>query len=133
TSQALFSRPTRKKNERSLLFNGEGQVLSSDEFCRKVEEQNKRKEEEASQKARNAERREARREALAALEEEWTKIKVNHEANVKIWEQTCADLASSGVPKRSWPKKPVRPLKPKVAAGIEEPQDDNDGDDEEED
>ncbi|KAG6882303.1 hypothetical protein C0993_011155, partial [Termitomyces sp. T159_Od127] len=50
-----------KKNDCALLFNGEAQVLSSDKFRHKIEEQAKQKELKAAQKARNAEVREARR------------------------------------------------------------------------
>jgi hypothetical protein len=46
--------------------------------------------------------------------------------------QLCA---SDGVPKRSWPKKPIRPRKPKISSNLEpaegndEQNDDDNGDD----
>jgi len=51
---------------------------------------------------------------LAAIEEEWTRIKAGHEVLVTAWQLECQRLASEGVAKRTWPKKPVRPLKPKL-------------------
>jgi hypothetical protein len=86
-----------------------------------VKEQTDRRESEMVQKAKNAETRAARKKALVALEREWAKIKADHDAEMDIWEGTCQQLASEKVPKRSWPKRPARPRKPKLP--IEDDQD----------
>ena len=61
----------------------------------------------------------AKKNALAAIEEEWGKIKADHEKNVEAWESDCQRFASENIPKWSWPKKPVRPLKPKLPSIVE--------------
>ncbi|KAG5352871.1 hypothetical protein C0989_012401 [Termitomyces sp. Mn162] len=129
---ALFNHENHKKNDHALLFNGEAQVLSSDKFFQKVEEQAKCKEPEAVQKAKNAELREVREDVLAIVEEEWLRIKVNHGANVKVWEAKCIKLASQEVPKKNWSKKPVQAWKPKVPIIVHESLEDVQDDDDEE-
>jgi len=78
--------------------------------------QAEKRETEAAQKAKNAETRASRRQAVARVEEEWKRIKEAHEANVQAWEVACEKLAMEGVPKKEWPKKPTRPRKPQVPA-----------------
>ncbi|KAG6905249.1 hypothetical protein DXG01_003962 [Tephrocybe rancida] len=90
------------------------QVLSSDEFLEKMRHQADRWEAEAAQKTKNAETRASRKEAVARVEEEWMKIKEAHTANVHAWEADCKKLASEGIPKKEWPKKPTQPCKPQV-------------------
>ncbi len=68
----------KKKNEWSLLFNGEGKVLLSDAFTEKLQELQ----------------------------------------DVMAWQLECQCLALAGVAKRTWLKKPVRPLKPKLLPNL---------------
>ena len=89
--------------------------------------------EKAAVKTRNADARSARKEAMAAVEKEWVRIKEQHDIDVKAWEVECQRLASEKVPKWSWPKKPVRPRKPKLPSSVEEIVEEDDDDDEEED
>ncbi|KAG6815629.1 hypothetical protein H0H87_012811 [Tephrocybe sp. NHM501043] len=83
TSQALFNCETCKKNDQSLLFNSKAQVLPSDEFQQKIQEQAEQKEAEVAQKVKNAELRGIRKDVLAAVEQEWLKIKQDYDMNVK--------------------------------------------------
>lgn len=58
----------KKKNERTILFEGKGQVFTSDTFFQKVEDQKARKEAVTAKKISNAASRAARKEAQAKLE-----------------------------------------------------------------
>ena len=119
TINALNNKENHKKNNRALLFDGKAQVLSSDEFHAKVVEQNATRDAAVAERARNADARLAKKNALAAIEEEWGKIKADHEKNVEAWESDCQRFAAENIPKRSWPKKPVWPLKPKLPSTVE--------------
>ncbi|KAG6843795.1 hypothetical protein H0H87_000395, partial [Tephrocybe sp. NHM501043] len=79
TLQTLFNHKTHKKNDWSLLFNGKVQVLSSDKFWQKIQEQAEQKEAEVAQKVKNAKLRGMRKDALAAMEQERLKIKQDHD------------------------------------------------------
>ncbi|KAF8156974.1 hypothetical protein B0H34DRAFT_634206, partial [Crassisporium funariophilum] len=111
TMQALNKRENKKKNDRSLLFNGKAQVLSSDEFTAQVLAQTSRREEEAATRKKNAEARVAKKSAQDTIENEWKRIKANHEKDVEAWQLECQRLTDAGVLKRNWPKKPVRARK----------------------
>jgi len=116
-NQALHNKE-KKKNEQSLLFNGEGKVLSSDAFTEKLRELQEARQAAAEKRTRNADTRKAKKDALAAIEEEWVKIKAAHEVPIMTWQLECQRLASEGMAKRTWPKKPVRPLKPKLPPNL---------------
>jgi hypothetical protein len=109
TAQALHDRDNQKKNDRALLFGGEAQVLSSDEFVAKLRAQVEQKKAESMQKVKNAELRSAQKEAQTALEEEWLRLKAEHEANIETWKATCVQLTEQNVPKKNFPKKPQKP------------------------
>ncbi|KAG6815184.1 hypothetical protein H0H87_004338 [Tephrocybe sp. NHM501043] len=137
--RALNKKEKQKKNDRSLLFDGKAQVLSSDKFLAEMTHQAERREAETAQKAKNAKTWASRREAVAQVEEEWKKIKEMHDVNVQAWEAECKALASEGHPKKEWPKKPTRPQKPQVSTFEQVPEaaddkqehgDDDDFDDE---
>src|SRR6267154_3933223 len=49
------------------------------------------------------------------LRAEWRKLQEKHVEDVAKWVAVCKELAAKNVPKKNWPKKPVRPLKPKHA------------------
>ncbi|KAG6811354.1 hypothetical protein H0H92_007819 [Tricholoma furcatifolium] len=84
-------------------------------------------EEEAAQRARNAETRASKREAIACVEEEWMRIKEAHAATyVSAWETECQKLGSEGVPKKEWPRKPTRPRKPQVSTTEQVPEEEDD-------
>ena len=48
-------------------------------------------------------------------------------------DRDCDRLVSEGVPKKNWPKGPIRPRKPKLPATLDTVVDEDDGEDEEED
>ncbi|KAF8154145.1 hypothetical protein B0H34DRAFT_720620 [Crassisporium funariophilum] len=121
TTNVLYNKENRKKNGRALLFDGNAQSLSLDEFYAKILAKNAARDTAAAMRVRNGEMRTARKDSLAALEKEWGRIRLDHENNVKTWETECQKWASDGVPKRQWPKKPVRQIKikPKLSPTLE--------------
>ncbi|KAG6805822.1 hypothetical protein H0H92_013838 [Tricholoma furcatifolium] len=135
---ALNKKESRKKNERALLFDGKAKVLTSDEFQAGLQALADKREAAEAQKAKNIESRALRKEALVRVEEEWRRIKEAHEAELQKWDEECQRLATEGVPKKEWPKKPVRARKPQLSTsgqeqedGGNEPNDEDDGDDDE--
>ncbi|KAF8893200.1 hypothetical protein CPB84DRAFT_1732307 [Gymnopilus junonius] len=120
SNAALNKQEQRKKNDRALLFNGKGQVLTSDEFRAKIREQNAAREAATAEKMKKADARLARKNAMAVVEEEWARIKQDHEQAVKAWEIECQKLKDQNIPKRSWPPKPRRARKPKLPEVEEE-------------
>jgi hypothetical protein len=133
TNRALNLKENKGKQDRTVLLDNEGQVFSSDSFMKKLEQLDTARREKAAVKARNADARSARKEAMAAVEKEWARIKEQHDVDMKAWEVECQQLTSEKVPKRSWPKKPVRPRKPKLPSSVEEIAGDDDDDEEEDD
>jgi hypothetical protein len=113
THQAFFNKENWSKNDRTLLFDGKAQVLSSDDFTDKVSNATERREAEITRRVENAQRRQSRKEIQAQLEEEWKQIKTAHETAIEEWSAQCQNLKDQGVPKKNWPKKPTRPRKPK--------------------
>lgn len=62
----------------------------------------------------------AKRSEKASIEVEWRKLQEKHAKDVVNWVAACEELANKNVPKKDWPKKPVRPLKPKHSSGASE-------------
>lgn len=85
----------------------------------KVGEQAARKEAEKAEKLKRAEARTARKDTVQALEQEWRMLKENHEARVTEWDTVCERLKGGEVAKKDWPKKPLRPRKPKIPTDLE--------------
>ena len=112
THQA-YNKENRSKNDRTLLFDGKAQVLSSDDFTAKVSNAAERREAEITRRAENAQRRQSRKEIQAQLEEEWKQIKMAHETAIEEWSAQCQNLKDQGIPKKNWPNEPTRPRKPK--------------------
>ncbi|PPR01047.1 hypothetical protein CVT26_015689, partial [Gymnopilus dilepis] len=125
-NQALNKQENKKKNDRALLFAGRAQVLTSQEFRAKVAEQNAAREAAAAEKAKKADARLAKKNAMVLIEEEWARIKHDHEQAVKAWEIECQKLKDENVPKRSWPPKPRRARKPKLPTSFDVGEDDDD-------
>ncbi|KAF9534934.1 hypothetical protein CPB83DRAFT_733632, partial [Crepidotus variabilis] len=112
---ALNAKENQKKADRTQLFDGEGQIFSSDNFIHKIDAIAAAKQATAAEKSQRANERRSRKAANEELEREWTRIKEQHELDVKAWEDECDVYANNDIPKREWPKKPVRPLKPKLS------------------
>ncbi|KIK40516.1 hypothetical protein CY34DRAFT_52880, partial [Suillus luteus UH-Slu-Lm8-n1] len=55
----------------------------------------------------------AKRSEKASIKVEWQKLQEKHAKDVVNWVAACKELANKNVLKKDWPKKPVRPLKPK--------------------
>ena len=114
------------------MFDGEGEVFTSDSFVHKVQEIQTARKAKADEKARKADAKRRRKEAVEAVEREWLRIKEQHEAALHAWEEERQQMAHQKVPKRNWPKKPVRPRKPALPL-FPEANDDGDEEDEEQD
>ncbi|TEB30981.1 hypothetical protein FA13DRAFT_1629801 [Coprinellus micaceus] len=129
---ALHGREKPKTSGRQLIIDsGKGQVFSSDEILEGLRSQDEKKKEAAADKQQRAEARAAKKAAGARIAAEWQAIKDEHERRVGEWETTCQKHAEEGLPKKHWPKKPVRPPKPTLEDDEdEEPQDDGGGEDE---
>ena len=115
-----FLTENKGKQEHTVLLDNEGQVFSSYSFMEKLEQLEMVRRGKATVKTRNADARSDRKKAMAVVEREWVRIKEQHDVNVKACEVKCQQLASGNVPKQSWPKKPVRPQKPKLPSSVEE-------------
>jgi len=129
---ALNTNEGKKKNERAILFEGKGQLFTSDAFSQKVEDQKARKEAAAAKKVSNAASRAARKEAQANLDVEWARLKRNHEEATNAWKLTCDALKEERIPKKNWPKAPTRPRKPKIPPSHADGEDDEPDEGEEE-
>ena len=114
TNRPLNLKENKGKQDHTMLLDNEGQVFSSDSFMKKLEQLDRARREKAAVKTRNADVRSAKKEAMAAVEKEWVRIKEQHNIDMKAWEVECQWLVSEKVPQKSWPKKPVRPWKPKL-------------------
>ena len=62
---------------------------------------------------------------MKKLNDEWAEMKKQHEEDARIWKEQCEKLKTEGVPKKNWPKAPIRPRKPTLPAQLAE--DDDDG------
>ena len=82
--------------------------------CWRFEDQKAKKEAAAAKKISNAASRVARKEGQAKLDAEWARLKKNHEEASNAWKLTCDTLKEQRIPKKSWPKAPTRPKKPKL-------------------
>lgn len=136
-NETLFNKENRKSKDRTKLIfkDGKGRHLTHDEIVEALEAmEHERDRKEAEKKQRRLTKkveRTARQAAKAAVDAEWQEIKSAHEANLATWSIKCAELAAEGLPKSRWPKKPARPLKPKVAERRESrEEEDSDSDDE---
>jgi hypothetical protein len=108
-NRALHGKETYKVSTRSLVIDSSKcQVYSGNDIRDSIYAQEERKKAKAAEKKSKAEARAAKKEARARMEEEWMRIKSDHDDAVKSWKLTCERLASEGVPKRNWPKGPVR-------------------------
>ena len=127
----------KKKNECAILFEGKGQLFTSDNFFQKVEDQKAKKEAAAAKKISNAASWVARKEAQAKLDAEWARLKKNHKEASNAWKLTCDALKEQQIPKKSWPKAPTHPKKPKLPSSHangkddepDEAEEENNGDD----
>ena len=129
---ALNTNEGKKKNERAILFEGKGQLFTSDAFFKKVEDQKAQKEAAAAKKISSAASRAVRKEAQANLDAEWIRLKKTHEEATNAWKLTCGSLKEQRIPKKNWPKAPTRPRKPKLPSNHADGDDDEPDDDGEE-
>jgi hypothetical protein len=57
----------------------------------------------------------ARQTEKVAFDAEWQRLLQEHATNIDKWSAECEELGSKSIPKKNWPKKPTRPLKPKIS------------------
>ncbi|OAX40932.1 hypothetical protein K503DRAFT_658677, partial [Rhizopogon vinicolor AM-OR11-026] len=114
-SQSLHARENKKKTDRTMLFpEGKGRHLTEKEFIQKLEhlKQTKRGK-EVGKNIRKAGRA-ARQTGKAAVNAEWQRLLQEYNMNIDKWSAECEELGSKNIPKKNWPKKLTRPLKPKM-------------------
>jgi hypothetical protein len=114
TQRALHNKEHWRKNDRALLFDGQAQVLSSDEFRAKLQGMKDKSTAEEARKTKSAAIREAGRAVRAEVEEKWKEIQAQQAKDLEEWKQECQRLAEDGVPKKNWPKAPKRQKKPEA-------------------
>ena len=130
---ALYGKETEKTSKRTLVIDtSKGQVYSEDAIREGIFVQEEKKKTVAAEKKLKADGRAAKKDAQAKLEEEWKRMKIIHDEAMKFWKADCDKLASEGVPKKNWPKAPIRPRKPKLPATLDAVVDEDGAADEEE-
>jgi len=114
-NQVLHTRENKKQTDRTILFaDGYGRHLTKEESIGLVRGQKERREREAMELEQRRVARDDRKAAKAALEAEWKDIVKQHDQAVQEWNVECDRLRAEGVRVRELPKKPKRPLKPKL-------------------
>ena len=105
----MHGKETEKASNRTLVIDSSrGQCYSQDSIREGLFLQEERKKAATAEKRAKADGRMAKKEAQARLvDEEWKRIKINHEESVKHWKAECAKLTSDGVPKKNLPKGPI--------------------------
>ena len=100
----------KKKTDRTILFpGGKGRHLTDPEFIRELEEQDARRELEASEKNERAANRLTNKATRAAAELTWEQIKLDHLAAVAEHKMECQRLRAEGTKVKDLPKAPKRP------------------------
>ncbi|KAF9495598.1 hypothetical protein BDN71DRAFT_1391121 [Pleurotus eryngii] len=133
-NHSLNIKKSKKQSDRTILFQGgRGRHMTSDETIqlkRKLEEDKKEKE---SKKKRRKEDRDRVRNEKADIGARWKVMLAAHKVEVGNWEVECEACKGAGLPKRQWPKKPKRPLKPKPTddAAVESEDDEDEMDEDE--
>ncbi|KAG2107768.1 hypothetical protein BD769DRAFT_1500774 [Suillus cothurnatus] len=120
-SQSLYAQEMKKKTDRAKLFlEGKGRHLTDESFTQELERVEQEKQGKEAKKDKQKASRAAKRSEKASIEAEWCKLQEKHIDDVAKWVAVCKELGAKNVPKKNWPKKPVRPLKPKRAPGPRE-------------
>ena len=123
-NQVLHTRENKKQSDRTILFaEGYGRHLTNDESIALVRGQKERKKKESAELEQRRIARDDRKATKAAIEEEWREIVKTHEQAVQEWNVECSRLQAEGLRAKDLPKKPRRPLKPKLP--VEEQGDDD--------
>ncbi|KAJ2914944.1 hypothetical protein MD484_g5470, partial [Candolleomyces efflorescens] len=119
---ALHGKEKKEKDwssNHSLIIDlSKGQVYSLEEILEGLYLADKKKKEAVQQKKLRADTRAAKKDAQARLEEEWGRIKEEHEKRLAEWQATCDNCQRNGIPKKEWPHKPTRPQKPTLPANF---------------
>ena len=105
---ALYGKESEKASNCTLVIDlSKGQCYSQDFIHEGIFLQEERKKAASAEKRLKADGRATKKVAQARLDEEWKRIKINHEEAVKHWKAECKKLTSEGVPRRNWPKGPI--------------------------
>jgi hypothetical protein len=113
---SVEAKENKKASDHTHLFpGGKGLVLTDSEFVKKLEERKRVKDDKEEGKHQQKVARVERRVEKEDLEVKWKKMKEDHELAMEKWKTECAWLTNEGMQKKQLPKKPIRPLKPKLA------------------
>ncbi|KAG1809840.1 uncharacterized protein HD556DRAFT_1435565 [Suillus plorans] len=102
---------------KKLFPEGKGCHLTDEAFTQELEHVEHKQQGKEAEKDKQKASRAAKRSEKASIEAEWCKLQEKHVEDVAKWVAVCKELAAKNVLKKNWPKKPVRPLKPKHAPG----------------
>jgi hypothetical protein len=119
-SLALNAKDNKKTTKR-------GRHPTGQEWMDKMAESVRLREQDAADKVKRAEDREAAKALKEDLKKQWEKIKEDHEKAVEVWTRDCEHLMEQGVKKKQLPKQPTRPLEPKAPAAVDPDESDGSG------
>jgi hypothetical protein len=111
-NETLHIKENKKKDDRTILFEGKAVALTADEFEAKLRMMAQKRAADAAEKEQRAATRATKKDARTALESRWEEMKKAHALEIQAWGSECAKQMAEGVPKRYLPKKPIRPKKP---------------------
>ena len=119
-SQALqnIEKRNKKKEDRTSLFKGGmGRHLTDQAFIKELESRAQAKEVEERDKEQRVADRLVKKVDKGRRDAFWKEFKLGFSADVARWQAECNRLATDGIAKKDWPKKPKLPLKATVLDG----------------
>lgn len=112
---SLHKKEKKKKSDRTVLFpGGKGRHLTDLEVIRKKRELEEERVQEEVEKERRKVAKDNKKMEKEQLEVQWKTMTEEYENAVGVWETACQQLRALGTLVKNLPKKPKRPLKPKL-------------------
>ncbi|KAF9221248.1 hypothetical protein BS17DRAFT_845374 [Gyrodon lividus] len=96
-----------------LFPEGKGRHLTNDGFIKELERSKQEKKEGQVNKVKPKEERAKMQSVKAVIESQWQGTLAKHKEAVEKWEMECEGFVARREMKKNWPKRPMRPLKPK--------------------
>ncbi|GJE97395.1 DDE-domain-containing protein [Phanerochaete sordida] len=116
-NHALRGKESQKKiNKRKLFHGGKGRVLTDPEFKQLIAEVEAAKMRKVEARKESLQRRADAKATRASLDLQWARMLEDHAAAVRRWEGECLRLREMGTLVKNLPKKPKKPLKPRLNA-----------------
>jgi hypothetical protein len=113
--ECLHAKENRKKSDRAKLFpQGKGRVLTADDFAEEMRRSAEKRVAEAVKKDQRSVAREAKKAAKKAADAAWKETLQAHEGEIERWKSECERQRAEGTLVKNLPKRPTRPLKPKM-------------------